>query len=173
MTSLVTSVISMLCATPARWTALAGLEPELLARRPAAGEWSALECLGHVVDTEEGVFRSRVHAIREGRDFAAFDPDAEGAPAARTMGALAADFASLRAASLEALATLTEADLDRSAVHAELGPVTLRELLSEWAAHDTMHLVQAERALIQAFIPGSGPWRPYFADHDVHATGAT
>ena len=30
-----------------------------------------------------------------------------------------------------------------------------------------MHIVQAERALIQAFIPGSGPWRYYFADHDV------
>jgi hypothetical protein len=45
--------------------------------------------------------------------------------------------------------------------------VTLRELLSEWAAHDTMHIVQAERALMQAFIPGSGPWRRHFADHDV------
>lgn len=172
MTSLVTSVISMLAATPARWTALAGVEPELLARPPAAGEWSAVECLGHVVDTEEGVFRARVHAIREGRDFAAFDPDAEGAPVNRTMGVLAADFAIRRAASLEVLATLTEADLDRSAVHAELGPVTMRELLSEWAAHDTMHLVQAERALMQAFIPGSGPWRPYFSDHDVEAARA-
>jgi len=30
-----------------------------------------------------------------------------------------------------------------------------------------MHIVQAERALIQAFIPGSGPWRDYYADHDV------
>jgi hypothetical protein len=30
-----------------------------------------------------------------------------------------------------------------------------------------MHLVQAERALMQRFIPATGPWRSYFADHDV------
>lgn len=172
MPSLISSAISMLAATPARWAALAGVEAELLARRPAAGEWSALDCLGHVVDTEAVVFRSRVAAIRDGRDFAAFDPDAEGTPVNRSMEALAAELATLRAASLEVLATLTDADLDRTARHAELGPVTMRELLNEWAAHDTMHLVQAERALMQAFIPGSGPWRQYFADHDVAGEAA-
>lgn len=172
MASLITLAISMLASTPARWAALAGVDPELLVRRPAPGEWSAVECLGHVVDTEASVFCSRVNAIREGRDFPAFDPDAEGSPADRTMAAMATDLMTLRAASLEMLASLTEADLDRSARHAELGPVTLRELLSEWAAHDTMHLVQAERALMQAFVPGCGPWRSYFADHDVEAVPA-
>ena len=43
----------------------------------------------------------------------------------------------------------------------------MAELLNEWAAHDTMHIVQAERALMQSFVTGSGPWRSYFADHDV------
>jgi len=42
-------------------------------------------------------------------------------------------------------------------------------MLNQWAAHDTMHLVQAERAVMQAFIPESGPWRHYFVDHDVEA----
>src|SRR5260221_14319361 len=40
-------------------------------------------------------------------------------------------------------------------------------LVHEWAAHDLMHTVQAERALMQPFVVGSGPWRSYFADHDV------
>jgi hypothetical protein len=88
------------------------------------------------------------------------------------MRELAAEFAGLRAASLQELATLSDANLDRTARHAELGIVSMRELLNEWAAHDTMHIVQAERALIQAFIPGSGPWRFYFADHDVEAGAA-
>ncbi len=35
-----------------------------------------------------------------------------------------------------------------------------------------MHIVQAERAVMQAFIPGSGPWRFYFAGHDVDAVPA-
>ena len=172
MPGLITSVATMLAAAPARWTALAALDPELLARRPAPGEWSAIECLGHVVDGESQVFRPRVIAIREGRDFAAFDPDSEGSPVSRSMGEMAAAFVTLRADSLGVLVTLTEADLERTARHAELGPVTMRELLNEWAAHDTMHVVQAERALIQAFIPGSGPWRGYFADHDVETSGA-
>jgi len=30
------------------------------------------------------------------------------------------------------------------------------------SAHDLMHTVQAERAMMQPFIAGSGPWRPYF-----------
>jgi len=40
-------------------------------------------------------------------------------------------------------------------------------MLNEWAAHDLMHTVQAERALMQPFIPGSGAWRVYFREHDV------
>jgi hypothetical protein len=169
MPSLIDAVVSMLAATPARWMALAAVDPELLTRQPAPGEWSALECLGHVVDTEADVFRARVAAIREGRDFAAFDPDSDGTPVERSMGQLAAELATLRAASLRAVASLDESDLDRTARHAELGLVTMRELLNEWAAHDTMHVVQAERALMQAFIPDSGPWRFYFADHDIEA----
>ena len=57
------------------------------------------------------------------------------------------------------------ADLDRKAVHGELGPVTLDEMLHEWAGHDLMHTVQAERALMQPFIENCGPWKPYFAAH--------
>jgi hypothetical protein len=62
---------------------------------------------------------------------------------------------------------VTSKDLSRSARHSELGVVTLEELLHEWAAHDLMHTVQAERAILQPFVIGSGPWRSYFQDHDV------
>jgi hypothetical protein len=47
--------------------------------------------------------------------------------------------------------------------------ISLRDLLNEWAAHELMHIVQAERAIMQAFIPGTGPWRGYFVNHDVEA----
>ena len=45
--------------------------------------------------------------------------------------------------------------------------MTLGELLHEWAAHDLNHTVQAERALMQPLIQGSGPWQLYFADHKL------
>lgn len=169
MTDLIARTIAVLATSVDRWAALARLDAGDLARAPEPGEWSAVQCLGHVVDTEGTVFRSRVLAILDGRDFPAFDPDAEGSRVTGSMGELAVRLAPLRAESLGVLATLTLEDLPKTGRHAELGLVSLAELLNEWAAHDTMHLVQAERAVMQAFIPGSGPWRPYFAAHDVDA----
>jgi len=170
VSTLIRDAVSLLASTPVRWAALAGIAPELLARGPAPGEWSARQCLAHVVDTERSVFRARVLAILTGQNFAAFDPDADGADTSGVSARdLAGDFVRLRAESLDTLAGITEADLVKTAVHAELGRVTMAELLNQLAAHDTMHLVQAERALMQAFIPGSGPWRFYFGDHDVDA----
>ncbi len=51
--------------------------------------------------------------------------------------------------------------------HAELGMVSLGDMVHEWAAHDLNHTVQAERAIMQPFILGSGPWRVYFQDYLV------
>jgi hypothetical protein len=149
MSDVTNQLIGLLRANGERWQALAtGIDPALLRRRPEPGEWSALECIGHAMDTEAGVFARRVRAFLADADvLEAYEPDVEGTP-------------------------ITDEDLERGSRHLELGPVTLRELLNEWAAHDLMHLVQAERALMQAFIPGSGPWRPYFRAHDVEADGA-
>ena len=174
MTDLVDRTIAILRVDGERWQALAaGLDRELLLRPPAPGEWSALQCLGHAADTEAAVFAARVRAMLAGRPaFAAFDPDTESTPIAAGTDPMvvAASHAALRAESLALLATVNEADLVRTARHAELGPVTLGELLNEWAAHDLMHVVQAERAVMQAFIPDTGPWRRYFADHDVDSS---
>ena len=43
--------------------------------------------------------------------------------------------------------------------------IPLHVVLSTWAAHDLQHTVQAEEALMQAFIPGTGPLGFRFADH--------
>mgnify|MGYP002392468774 CR=1 FL=1 len=83
----------------------------------------------------------------------------------RSPADLAEEFAGLRAESFRALAGIGAADLVRSARHQELGVVTLNEMVHEWAAHDLMHTVQAERALMQPFILESGPWLKYFIDH--------
>ncbi|MGA3058179.1 MAG: DinB family protein [Candidatus Limnocylindrales bacterium] len=170
MDDLIAWVREVLVTTPERWERLAeSVDVALLQRRPAPGEWSALECLQHLLDTETGAFAVRVEAILAGRDFAAFDPDAAGSkpePSADP-AALARRFEAARVRSLVAFDSVTPADLERTARHPELGVVTMREMLNEWAAHDLMHTVQAERALMQPFIAGSGKWRHYFADHDV------
>ncbi len=159
---------ALLAATPPRWERLVqAADAELLRRAPAPGEWSALECLQHLLDTEEQAFPVRVRAFLAGRDLVAFDPDAGGSPAGRggDAAAMAARFTAARAASLDLLRGLGPGDLDRRVNHPELGPVSLGEMLHEWVGHDLMHTVQAERALLQPFIAGSGAWRGYFADH--------
>jgi len=79
----------------------------------------------------------------------------------------AAEFAKLRAGSLELLSKVAEGDLKRTARHQELGMVTLGEMLHQWAGHDLMHTFQGERAILQPFIDGCGPWKVYFSDHAV------
>ena len=167
MNDVLISASAVLSVTPTRWASLAQTVPaDLLSLPPAPGEWSALECLQHLIDTEP-VFQFRIDAFLAGRDFPDFDPDSQGTkPDARRKPAdLAAEYARLRAAGLDALARLTPGDLDRQAVHQELGRVTLSEMVHEWAAHDLMHTVQAERALMQPFIRDCGPWHGYFKDH--------
>lgn len=161
---------SVLSTTPARWSQMAAALPtELLRRPPAAKEWSAVECLLHLIDTERAVFPLRVRAFLAGQDFPAYHPESQGTKPdpAQSPAALAEEFAHLRQDTLTLLASLEPADLDRKARHAELGPVTLGEMLNEWAAHDLTHTVQAERAMMQPFIQGCGPWQVYFADHFV------
>ena len=174
MTDLISRTITVLRIDGSRWHALAtGLDRELLVRPPAAGEWSALRCLGHATDTEAAVFATRIRALLAGQAvLASYDPAAGSTPigADTDPAALAERHAALRAESLALLGTVVEADLDRMARHADFGPATLRQLLNQWASHDLMHLVQAERAVMQAFIPDSGPWRHFFADHDVDAS---
>ena len=169
MDDLLPHILSVLSTTPERWSALAHtVQLDLLSRPPAPGEWSALDCLRHLVASEREVFPVRVAALMAGRDFDAYDPDAPGTTSGPEDPAdLVAEFETLRGRSMQTLAALTPDDLGRTARHAELGPVTLEQLLDEWVAHDLMHTVQAERAIMQPFIAGSGPWRGYFADHEA------
>jgi DinB superfamily len=173
MDDLIDRLAAVLRINGERWQALAtGLDRELLARNPEPGEWSALQCLGHTVDTEEAIFTWRIRGFLDGVEvLPSYDPDVQGTPVtdATEPTELARQLAPRRAAKVELVRSLSETDLQRTSRHSELGPVTLREFLNEFSAHDTMHLVQAERALMQGFIPDTGPWRHYFADHDVAA----
>lgn len=163
------TILPVLESTPARWQALCQtLPPDLLRRKPAADEWSALDCLIHILDADKFIFPVRVRAFLAGKNLASFDPDREGTrDTNQPPSALAAEFSSLRAGSIALLKTLRAEDLARTAQHAELGLVTLEQMLQEWAGHDLNHTIQAERALMQPFIAHSGPWREYFADHDA------
>ena len=41
-------------------------------------EWSAMDCLCHLLDTERWIFPKRVQALLAGENFVGFDPDKQG-----------------------------------------------------------------------------------------------
>jgi hypothetical protein len=171
MTDLLVSVRGILSNTVPRWESLLETTPEeLLQRPPASGEWSAADCLGHLLVTERAVFGQRLRAILAGRELAVFDPghprDAEPEREPRdVLAALGAE----RRENLDVLKGLTGPDLERAGRHPQYGMVELRVVLNTWAAHDLQHTVQAEEALMQAFLPGTGPFRYRFAAHETSA----
>jgi hypothetical protein len=160
--------VSVISTTAARWEQMAREIPaELLSRKPTPAEWSAIECLVHMIDTET-LFHSRLQAFLQGDDkLPAFDPDVEGTKLKGNITPLqlTLDFSVKRSASLTAIKMLKPSDLERTSHHAELGLVTLLQMVNEWAAHDLNHTMQAERALMQPFIDGCGSWVVYFKQH--------
>ena len=168
------NVRAVLATTPERWQRLVSTLPgDILTHPPAAGEWSAFDCLQHLLDSEKQNFPVRVRNFLAGEDFVDFDPNQshDDAPA-QTPAQLVAAFVRARQESLALFDSLSDADLSRTALHPRFGTVTLEQMLHTWAAHDFNHTVQAERALMQPFIAGSGPWRDYFRDHDVALASA-
>ena len=169
MDDLLAGLRSILATTPTRWTLLATTVPDdLLRREPAPGEWAAIDCLRHLRDAERDVFQFRLEAFRAGQDLVPYDPGRDGsASTGETAPALAEDFARLRAVSLETIADVRPKELAITVTHGEYGPVQLGAMLHYWAAHDLMHTMQAECALMQPFITRSGPWRVMCTDYDV------
>jgi hypothetical protein len=123
----------------------------LLRVRPEAGEWSVLECVGHIVDSElvagarERWIVSEDEPVIVGYDQAlwvdrlghnADDPEL-----------LIATFEALRAANLDLWARIPIADRARIGRHAERGAESYEMTFRLAAGHDRIHLAQARRAL--------------------------
>jgi len=169
MNAHIPEIFAVLKTTAERWNHLTdSLPTDLLSRRPVPDTWSARDCLQHLIDTEK-VFLYRVQCFLEGRDFPNFDPNVDGSKpvADRPAAELAREFAVVRQNAIGVLQKLSEEDLDRRARHSDLGLVTLREMLYEWAGHDLMHLSQVNRALLQPFLLNCGPWKRYYTKYVI------
>jgi hypothetical protein len=73
------------------------------------------------------------------------------------------EFAAVRAGNLRELEALklAPADLDRRGTHPSLGPLTLRNLLATWVAHDFDHTIQIARVMARQYSDAVGPFREY------------
>jgi len=122
-----------------------------LERRPAAGEWSVLELLGHLVDAEIVMSGRYRWAISQDKPpLLGYDQDLwvarlrhnDAQPAE-----LLAVFSALRAANLRLWRQSTAEDRDRVAMHSERGPESYGLMFRMLAGHDRFHLNQMRSTL--------------------------
>ncbi|HEX7471570.1 MAG TPA: DinB family protein [Candidatus Limnocylindrales bacterium] len=150
-------------ATPAALRALVTEAGDRLRVRPEPGEWSALECIGHIVDGE------LVSSARYRWIVAEEQPDLIGYDQALWVAALHHDevdpaillsmFEGLRAANLDLWTRLPLEGRARFGLHRERGPESYELTFRMIAGHDRVHLRQAGRALAAASAAATG--RPH------------
>jgi hypothetical protein len=129
--------------------------------RPEPGEWSVMECLGHMADGElvaSGRYRWIIaHDLPE---LIAYDQDRWVARLGHSdddPDVLIQLFDGLRRANLDLWARLGATDGGRVGLHRERGPESYDLTFRLLAGHDRIHLAQAHRALATVRL---GPGRP-------------
>jgi hypothetical protein len=137
--------------TPAALRSLVAAAGDRVRVRPAPGEWSVLECVGHILDAELiTAVRYRWILAHDRPPLVPYDQDLwvdrlrHGEDDADDLLGL---FESLRAADLALWARSSADDRARVGMHAERGPETLELTFRLAAGHDRFHRAQAERTL--------------------------
>ncbi len=136
--------------------------------KPSAERWSITEVLAHLVDVEVACFQPRARAMVE-QDSPAIEPYdqmaawAQGKYSNGNARELLRGFHDKRAESLAWLKTIPAAARERGGQHAELGRITLGQLMNEWAFHDLGHIRQiAELFRARSFYAQMGPFQRYY-----------
>ena len=119
--------------------------------RPEPGEWSANECVGHLIEAERRGFAGRIRRILAAdrpdipADLEDWDPPAVAEARRDHLRAgreLAAEFDAMRADGIALVRGLKPADMGRVGIHPTVGPLRVDELLGEWVHHDRNHIRQ-------------------------------
>jgi hypothetical protein len=163
-----THALAVLERTPATFRALlAGLPEAWTASSEGPNTFSAFDNVGHLIHGErtDWIPRARI-ILAQGpnRRFEPYDRFAQQRESAgKSLAQLLDELASLRADNLATLRgwNLTERELALEGEHPEFGPVTLRQLLATWVAHDLGHIAQTSRVLAKQYREAVGPWRAY------------
>ncbi|MDX1994820.1 MAG: HAD-IA family hydrolase [bacterium] len=130
---------------------LDNIRPSYWGQHPDPNEWSPLQIVCHLLDSEQTVQRPRLELIlAQDNPFLAEPRQPEGpeAPDCDDDGMrVAVKFLQARQATLDFLQTLSDEDWNRPARHSIFGPTTLLEMAHFTAQHDRLHLTQLCRTL--------------------------
>lgn len=129
--------------------------------------WSPFVVVGHLIHGERTDWIPRAGIVLEqgpDRTFTPYDRFAQFRESQdKTLGDLLEEFSILRSGNLKTLTgwRLTDAQLALEGIHPDFGPVTLRQLLATWVAHDLGHIAQIARVMAKQYREEVGPWRAY------------
>ena len=132
-----------------------------------AETWSPHNVLGHLIHCDGYNWLPRIRLILSDRaikKFEAFDRFAHlENDKSKNINQLLYDFAAIRIRSLAELKALNISDehLQRTAMHPDLGKITLAELIATWLVHDLDHLSQISRVMAKQYTAEVGPWKRY------------
>jgi len=162
--------LAILTRTPATLDALLrGLPDAWTEATDGPGTWSPYVVVGHLIHGERADWMPRLSIILEHGTKRAFDPfDREAQfreSAGKSLETLLDEFAGLRRENLARLRSLDlqPAQLELQGMHPDLGPVTVRQLLATWTAHDLGHLLQVSRTMTRRYRDEVGPWAQYLS----------
>jgi hypothetical protein len=142
------------------------LGEELCRWRPADGEWSVNEALGHLIEAERRGFNGRIRRLlaEDHPDLPGWDQEAvsrERRDHERPSGELLREFEALREDSARLVEGLQAEQLDRAGNHELVGELKVRDLLHEWVHHDRNHVKQMF-SNVQAYVwPAMGNARRF------------
>jgi len=160
--------IAILERTPATFRAmLAGLPPMWTDATEGPDTWSPYVIMGHLIHAERTDWITRAEIILAqgpNRRFTPYDRFAQFRDSkGKSLAELLDEFERVRAENVATLRQwkLTDAQLALEGEHPAFGPVTLRQLLATWVAHDLGHVAQAARVMAKQYREAVGPWRAY------------
>jgi hypothetical protein len=163
-----TAATAILERTPNAFRAmLAGLPPVWTDATEGPDTWSPYVIVGHLLHGERTDWIARAQIILAQGEHRRFEPydrfaqfrESEG----KSLTDLLDEFAKVRAENLATLASwrLSDTQLALQGEHPAFGPVTLRQLLATWVAHDLGHIAQTARVMAKQYRDAIGPWRAY------------
>ena len=162
--------LSVLTRTPATLDALLRDLPEAwTAATEGPGTWSPYVVIGHLIHGETADWMPRLAIILEHgptRPFDPFDREAQFSDSQGTsLSTLLDEFSALRRDNLTRLRALNlqAAQLELQGTHPALGPVTVRQLLATWTAHDLAHILQVSRVMARRYKQEVGPWAEFLS----------
>ena len=100
------------------------------------------------------------------RPFDSFDREAQFRDSdGKPLSTLLDEFSALRRENVSRLHALNlqPDQLELKGTHPALGPVTVRQLLATWTAHDLAHILQISRVMARRYKPEVGPWAQYLS----------